>query len=148
MDPQPRPLRVVLADDHTLMRTALTEVLRADDVIVTAAESGADALDALADSGADLLVAALHMHAMGGLQLVAMVEKLHPDVPAVILSRTDDPGWMNRAIAVGAEGYVHSYRTDETLRTACRSVMNGRYYFDAELGGSGDGAPVPTGPFR
>jgi len=123
----PSPARILLADDHALVRTGLRLILDAepDLEVVAEAADGYEALDALADTPVDLAVLDIAMPRMTGLQAAREINRLHPHVRILILSMHDNEQYFFEAIKAGASGYVLKSVADRDLLDACRAAMRG-----------------------
>jgi DNA-binding NarL/FixJ family response regulator len=101
-----RPTRVILADDHTLVRGGIRRILESQpqfEVIAEAAD-GAAALDALNRDGADVLVLDLNMNGPEGIDVLRQAKQSHPDTKVVILTMHAGREYVARALAEGADG--------------------------------------------
>lgn len=123
----PSPARILLADDHALVRTGLRLILDAepDLEVVAEAADGYEALDALADTPVDLAILDIAMPRMTGLQAAREINRLHPHVRILILSMHDNEQYFFEAIKAGASGYVLKSVADRDLLEACRAAMRG-----------------------
>lgn len=121
------PARIVLADDHALVRTGLRLILDAepDLEVVAEAADGYEALEVLARTPVDLAVLDIAMPRMTGLQAAREIKRLHPHVRIMILSMHDNEQYFFEAIKAGASGYVLKSVADRDLLEACRAAMRG-----------------------
>lgn len=127
----PSPARILLADDHALVRTGLRMILDAepDLQVVAEAADGYEALEALAGTPADLAILDISMPRMTGLQAAREIQRLHPHVRILILSMYDNEQYFFEAIKAGASGYVLKSVADRDLLEACRAAMRGEPFF-------------------
>lgn len=127
----PTPARILLADDHALVRTGLRMILDAepDLQVVAEAADGYEALEALAGTPADLAILDIAMPRMTGLQAAREIQRLHPHVRILILSMYDNEQYFFEAIKAGASGYVLKSVADRDLLEACRAAMRGEPFF-------------------
>ncbi|MFN0155968.1 MAG: response regulator [Gaiella sp.] len=129
-------IRVLIADDHPVVRSGVKSLLDAEDDIEVVAEAG-DATRAVFESietKPDVIVLDLTMPGVEGMSLV---EKLRQTVPAsriVVLSMHDSPRHVRDAHAAGASGYVPKEAADADLVTAVRQVARGEQYVHPTLG--------------
>jgi DNA-binding NarL/FixJ family response regulator len=150
------PARVLLADDHTLVRRGLRLILdaEADLTVVAEAGTGAEAVR-LAGTGVDIAVLDVSMPILTGLQAAAEIGRRHPSVRRVLLSMHSNEQYLCEAAAAGACGYVLKDAVDEELVDACRAAaQGGGFVFPrgipaavrerVERAAAGDG--VPDGP--
>jgi DNA-binding NarL/FixJ family response regulator len=119
--------RILLADDHAVVRQGLRFVLDAqpDLEVVAEASDGAQAVELTADAGADLAVLDVAMPRMTGLQAAAELTRQHPQLKVLILSMYDSEQYLYEALRAGASGYVLKSAADRDLVEACRAAMRG-----------------------
>ena len=120
-----RRTRVLLADDHTLVRRGLRMILEAEPDLRVVAEAGdgAAAVDAAAE--VDLAVLDVSMPRMTGLQAAAEISRRHSSVRSVVLSMHSNEQYLCEAAAAGASGYVLKSAVDEELVSTCRAAAQG-----------------------
>jgi DNA-binding NarL/FixJ family response regulator len=118
------PVRVLLADDHTLVRRGLRMILDAEPDLEVVAEAGdgAEAVRAAAD--ADIAVLDVSMPRMTGLQAAAEIGRRHPGVRCVMLSMHSNEQYLCEAAQAGARGYVLKSAVDEELVSTCRAASH------------------------
>ena len=119
------PTRVLLADDHTLVRRGLRMILEAEPDLEVVAEAGDGAEAVRAAGGADLAVLDVSMPRMTGLQAAAEIGRQHPSVRCVLLSMHSNEQYLCEAAQAGAQGYVLKSAVDEELVTTCRAASKG-----------------------
>jgi DNA-binding NarL/FixJ family response regulator len=124
-------IRVLLADDHTLVRAGLRKILESSEAIEVVDEvaSGAGALARLAIGGVDVVVLDLTMPGMDGLEALRHIEAGHPDVKVLVLTMHADSEHAVRAIRDGAEGYLLKDSAADDLVAGVEAVMAGRAYY-------------------
>jgi len=125
------PIRVVLADDHTLVRAGLRKILESSPAIEVVGEesNGAGALARVEAGGIDVLVLDLTMPGMDGFEVLRRVEVEHPDVKVLVLSMHADSEHVVRAIRDGAEGYLLKDSAADDLVAGVEAVMAGHAYY-------------------
>lgn len=137
---------VLIADDHPLFRDAIKSALigyvnggPANTTMLEAGDFG-EAMDALAgDDDVDLLLLDLSMPGASGLSALVAVRAAHPAVPVVIVSATDDPSTVRRALDLGASGFISKSAATETIRQSVQDVLNGEIVVpDIDLGSEHD----------
>ncbi|WP_425307616.1 response regulator transcription factor [Ammonicoccus fulvus] len=123
----PEPARVLLADDHTLVRQGVRLMLdRAPDLTVVAeAAEGQEALRLIRAGGIDLAVLDVSMPRMTGLQVARAVQRDGIDIQMLILSMHENEQYLFEALRSGAAGYVHKSVADRDLLHACRAALRG-----------------------
>lgn len=129
------PLRVLIADDHPVVREGLRSMLDADpDLdVVAAAGNGDEAFDVAHSVEWDVAVFDYSMPGRGGVELVADMKRDYPDRPVLILSiYPDDPHGL-RALKAGAAGYITKETAGDELTAAVKKVAAGGRYVSASL---------------
>ena len=123
--------RVMLVDDHSLVREGLRHVLAATPGVEIIAEAGAGetALRLAAELKPDLVVMDLSMPGMGGLEVTTRLRELLPQVKVLILSVQDHPEYVLGAVRAGAQGYLRKDTSPAELREGLRAVARGESYF-------------------
>jgi DNA-binding NarL/FixJ family response regulator len=122
-----RPIRVLLADDHDLVRRGLKLLLESDPGIRVSSEAadGAEAVRrALADD-VDVAVLDLSMPGMSGIQAARELRRLRPGIRVILLSMHTDEQFHVEAIRAGAAAYVRKSDGGQTLIDACRAAVTG-----------------------
>ena len=123
------PARILIADDHSVVREGLKAVLnRNPDLRVTAeATDGIQAVE-LASSDIDLAILDVAMPRMTGLQAAREIHHRHPDLSILILSMYDREQYFFEAISSGAAGYVLKRQADQDIVDACRAALRGESF--------------------
>jgi DNA-binding NarL/FixJ family response regulator len=124
------PTRILLADDHALVRRGLRMILDAepDLTVVAEAADGTEAVAAAAAGGVDLAVLDIAMPQMTGIQAARQISQSAPDVRILILSMYDNEQYFFEALRAGASGYVLKSVADRDLIEACRASMRGESF--------------------
>lgn len=135
-------LRVVLADDHKLLRTTLANYLDTHDNIMVVAQAGDgnEALTAVLDNNPDILLLDLNMPNRTGLEVLPDIREQAPNVKVLVLTGRDDELYIMRALRSGAHGYVLKSTDEHILLDSIRRVMNNEMVL-----GSGVAEKVVTG---
>jgi len=123
-----KPIRVLLADDHVLVRQGIRQFLeQADDIeVVAEADDGAAALDLVARYAPDVVVLDIHMPVMTGVEAARHIKHQHPQVRVLILTAYDDDPYVFALLQAGADGYVLKTARAEELVRAVREVYAGQ----------------------
>lgn len=131
----PAKRRVLIVDDHPLMRLGLTALIDGQPDLGVCAEASTqrEALGALASSRPDLVIADLSLGDGGGLDLVKEIVSSHEDPPVLVLTMHDAPLYARRALQAGASGYVTKQEMTETLLIAIRCVLRGEKYVSPRI---------------
>jgi DNA-binding NarL/FixJ family response regulator len=124
------PARLLLADDHAMVRRGLRLVLDAepDLRVVAAAGDGIEALDAARDGDVDLAILDVSMPRMTGLQAAVELVARQPDTRVLMLSMHDNEQYLFEALKAGASGYVLKSAADRDLVEACRAALRGERF--------------------
>ena len=128
-------IRVLLVDDHAVVRTGFRLLLQAHPgtAVVGEADSGEEACKRFLELKPDVVVMDLSMPGMGGLEALRRIRAHHPQARVLTLSAHDDPQHAQRALREGARGFLSKRSAPETLLEAIRTVASGERYLDAEL---------------
>ncbi|MFI6942447.1 response regulator [Streptomyces sp. NPDC050418] len=133
-DQQPRPaagqgapIRVLLADDHALVRRGVRLILdgEPDLEVVAEADNGAEAVALARTHRPDLAVLDIAMPRMTGLQAARELARIQPDLCILMLTMYDNEQFFFEALKAGASGYVPKSVADRDLVDACRAAMRG-----------------------
>ncbi|NWC58049.1 response regulator [Pseudomonas veronii] len=128
-------IRMLIADDHTIMREGLKQLfmLVADVRVVAEAESGTQVIELLRQVEIDLLLLDMNMPGISGEILIARLHTQYPELPILVLSMHNEIHIAQRALRAGALGYLTKDRDPETLLVAMRRVASGQRYLDPAL---------------
>jgi two-component system response regulator NreC len=128
-------LRVLLADDHGIVRRGLRSLLESEAglSIVAEAADGLEALRLCEEHAPDTLIVDIAMPKMNGIEVAARVQKLPHPPEVIILSMHADESYILRALAAGARAYLLKDATDEDLLPAVRSVAAGKPFFSGAV---------------
>ena len=128
-------IRVLLVDDHAVVRTGFRLLLQSTGgvAVIGEAESGEAACTLYAELEPDVVVMDIAMPGMGGLEALKRLRARHPQVLVLTLSAHDDPMHARRCLAEGALGFLSKRSAPETLVQAVTTVASGRRYLDAAL---------------
>jgi DNA-binding NarL/FixJ family response regulator len=143
-------IRVMITDDHAIMRKGLKQLFAlVDDIeVVAEATDGGVALERLRQGGVDLLLLDMTMPGISGEDLVARIRAHYPTLPILILSMHKEAQIAQRALKAGANGYLTKDRDPEDLLEAMRKVAAGGRFLDPQIAeqmafnASGIGEPV------
>ena len=132
--PTPLKTRVLLADDHAVVRSGLRSVLDAepDIEVVAEAEDGYEAVEKALASDVDLAILDLSMPRMTGLQVTVELQKQRPKMRVLILSVHRSEQYFFEALKAGASGYVLKTAANRDLVEACRASMRGEPFLYPE----------------
>lgn len=131
------PIRVLLVDDHVVVREGLRHVLGAGHgfEVVGEAGTGAEALVLAAERAPDVVLLDLTMPGMSGLEVTSILRERLPDVRVLVLSMHEQDEYVVAAVRGGAHGYVLKDADPGELRAAIRAVHDGAGYFSPAVAG-------------
>jgi DNA-binding NarL/FixJ family response regulator len=129
--------RIVVADDHSLVRKYVRGILSDDDdyEIVGEADDGLDLVAIVdhCDVVPDLVIVDISMPRMTGFDAIANIIVRHPEVSALVLTAHEDEEYVNRAIESGASGYLIKWDAEAELIPAIQQIRQGRKYLSSRL---------------
>ncbi len=130
--------RILLADDHALLREGLALLIsaQADMEVVAQARSGREAVQLARQLLPDVAVLDVSMPELGGAEAAEQIRAECPAIHILALTRHADQGYLRRMLRAGAEGYVVKRAASDTLIDAIRKVADGGTYIDSSLAGS------------
>jgi DNA-binding NarL/FixJ family response regulator len=137
-------VKILVIDDHALVREGLRQVLKGLDENVSVLQAGTcEMAFTLADSHVDIDLVLLdyHLPDMTGLQALDHFGKQHPELPIVMLSGSANVQIMRQVLQSGASGFVTKSSLSDELLHAVRTVLNGDVYSPSELGTDFGGLP-------
>ena len=122
--------RIVLADDHVLIRHGIKIILSSDDYLEVVGEvsNGEELLDKLKETIADLLILDISMPKVSGIELTEILKKRHPDLKILVLTMHKNIRFLRRAIAAGADGYLVKSDTEQEIISAIGKIRAGKTY--------------------
>ena len=128
--------RLVLADDHALVREALRGLLESklpEVEIVGEASTGVETLELCRKLQPDVLILDISMPGLGGLDVLAELPSISPKTKVVIVSQYSDRAYVIRALRLGTKAYVPKKALAKDLVTAIQAVLEGRTYLDPSV---------------
>ncbi|HEY4722168.1 MAG TPA: response regulator transcription factor [Anaerolineae bacterium] len=130
-----KPIRVLLADDHAVMRSGLRLLIdsQADLHVVGEAGDGLQAIDQAAALQPDVILLDLTMPRLDGLSSLKQIRERAPQTHVLILTMHADEQYLREALSRGAAGYVVKQAADQEVLSAIRSVMRGEMYVHPSL---------------
>jgi DNA-binding NarL/FixJ family response regulator len=140
-------MKILIADDHALFREGIAFILRADDETISIVETSNfdEALAALdASPDIELVLIDLYMPGRNGFEALQDLTRLHPTLPVVVLSGSNNQQDMHRAIRLGAMGYICKESGGKILLNALQVILAGEVYLPSQLLRSGGDATKLT----
>ncbi|GIK25590.1 MAG: DNA-binding response regulator [Betaproteobacteria bacterium] len=128
-------IRILIADDHAIVRGGLKQIIATTTDIVAAGEAthGAEVIDKVRQADLDLLLLDMTMPGLSGVDLVRRVRGDKPDLPILVLSMHNEGQVVSRALRAGAAGYVTKDSDPAILLSAIRKVAAGGRFIDPAL---------------
>lgn len=124
--------RVLLVDDHAILRAGLAMLINAQPDLVVSAEAGdgVEAVEKARRTRPDVIILDLTMPRLGGLDALRQILQERPETRVLVLTMHDDPAYGRSLLAAGALGYVTKKAADRELLSAIRAVREGRQFVD------------------
>ena len=121
------PIRVLLADDHTVLRAGLKALLDAepDIEVIGEANDGFECVDRVVQLRPDIALLDINMPNCNGLEALAQIHQLCPDTKVLMLTMIDDVAYLKQVLATGGAGYVLKQAAGDELLSAIRTVQDG-----------------------
>lgn len=128
-------IRVLVADDHAILREGLKQILAKSGDLVVAGEAadGNVLLTMVREQKWDVLVTDMSMPGRNGIELIRMVKEARPDLPVLVLSMYGEDQFAVRAIRAGASGYLTKESASEHLVSAIRKIAAGGVHVSPEV---------------
>jgi len=134
-EPEPGPVRVMIADDHPVFRDGLASLLdplEGIEVVARAAD-GAEAVAMVAEHRPDVIVMDVQMPELNGIDATRRIVAEHPGVGVLVLTMGEDDGTVLSALRAGARGYLRKGAEQDEIVAAIRTVHGGGVVFGASL---------------
>lgn len=131
-----KPLRVLLADDHTLIRAGLRLVVeqQPDFTVVGEAEDGRQAVAMAESLQPDVVVMDIGMPTLNGIEACHQIRESRPQIEVVMLSMHSDEGYVLRSLKAGARAYLLKDSAEADLARAIRAAADGKSFFSPAVG--------------
>lgn len=130
-------IRILLSDDHMVLRSGLKLMLnaQADMEVVGEAGEGQETLELVSNLQPDVLLLDLSMPGLDGIQVLETVQVRFPTLKVLVLTMHDDEEYVKRVLSLGARGYILKRAADVELLAAIRTVFKGGVFVDSALSG-------------
>lgn len=127
-------IKILLADDHSIVRAGLRRLIEesGDMTVVAEAANGRDALRAVENAHPDVAVIDLSMPGIDGLEVISRLHATFPSLPLLVLTMHEEGQYVVRAIEAGAMGYITKQSAPEQLVNAIRKVVGGSRFLTDE----------------
>jgi DNA-binding NarL/FixJ family response regulator len=123
-------IKVLLADDHSIVRAGLARIIEesGDIQVVAEASDGREAIKKATESDVDVAVVDISMPGLDGLEVITQLQTLNPRLPVLVLTMHEEEQYVIRVFSAGAMGYITKRSAPEQLVTAIRKVRGGSRY--------------------
>ena len=130
-----KPISVMIADDHSMVREGIRQILELDGDIKVNAEagSGKECIEMLDEKGTDVLLLDINMPNMNGLQVLQYLREKKTNVKVLILTIHNEVEYLVRAVEIGVDGYVLKDSDSSVLKKAIFTVNRGDSFIQPEL---------------
>jgi DNA-binding NarL/FixJ family response regulator len=127
-------IKVLLADDHSIVRAGLRRIIEeSEDIeVIAEADEGRTAIHLAREKKPDVAVIDISMPGLDGLEVISQLKNYLPDLPIIMLTMHEEEQYVVRAIEAGAMGYVTKRSAPEHIVKAIQQVMGGNRYLTAE----------------
>lgn len=126
-------IRILLADDHTVVRTGIKSFLAGTEIDVVAdVDNGKEAVEAVRRDRPDVVVLDIRMPGGDGLTALGTIKSEFPETPVLMLSSYENPTYVARSVALGASGYLLKTASREKILDAIRAVARGESVWSRE----------------
>ncbi|WP_057939050.1 response regulator [Algoriphagus resistens] len=129
------PIKIVLADDHELVRDGIKSLLESEKEfeVIDEAANGEEALEVIAARNPDLLIVDIRMPKMNGLEVVKEMTKTFPNIKKLVLSMHDSEEYVVEAIQAGADGYLLKGSSKSEFLKALHTISSGGKFFAGDV---------------
>jgi len=129
-----RKFKIMLADDHALIRSGVRNLLKLskDIEVIAEAENGRQAIDLFEEVRPDLIILDISMPDMNGMDAGLKILEIDPSANILMLSMYDDEDYVSRCIENGVKGYVVKSESGQELEYAVRTILQGKTYFSRQ----------------
>lgn len=130
-----RQNRVVICDDHTVLRHALKNIIQSNNknIVVAEAKDHSEALSMLAENNADILFQDIALPGLSGLETIHQVRDKYPNLKIIVFSMYDEPTKIEQAMLYGANAYMVKDASIQEILTAIEEVVDGKIYIQKKL---------------
>ncbi|NOY65725.1 MAG: response regulator transcription factor [Nitrospirae bacterium] len=128
-------IRVLIADDHSLVREGISAFLRlCDDIeVVGEAADGKEAIEKTKKLHPDVILLDISMPVLGGIEATYEIKKIDPEAKVLILTQYDDSEYVSRLLKAGVSGYILKHAVGTDLISAIRAVAKGEVYLYSSI---------------
>jgi DNA-binding NarL/FixJ family response regulator len=133
--PKTAPKRLLIVDDHPMMRHGLAQLIdnEGDLKVCAEADNAGQAINAVAKQGFDLALVDISLPDKNGLELIKDIRTLSPSLPILVVSMHDEMIYAERVLRAGARGYIMKQEGGQKFLEAIRQVLAGQVYVSAKM---------------
>jgi len=130
--------RILVADDHALVREGIIALLKCHDDIEVLAEAadGRETIEKAVKLRPDIVLMDIAMPGLGGLEATLAIKKANPDIKILVLSQYDDKEYISRLLKAKVSGYILKHAVGTDLISAIRAVARGEFYLYSSIASS------------
>lgn len=130
-----KPINVMIADDHSMVREGIKQLLELDGDIAVVAEAnnGKECIDLLDENLIDVLLLDINMPYMNGLQVLQYLREMKKSIKVLILTIHNEIEYLVKAVEIGVDGYILKDSNSSVLKKAIYSVYNGETFIEPDL---------------
>jgi DNA-binding NarL/FixJ family response regulator len=127
--------KVLIADDHALVREGIVAYLKlCDDIeVVGEASDGLEAIEKTKKLRPDIIIMDINMPKLGGLEATVEIKKLYPDIKVLVLTQYEDREYISRFLKAGVSGYLLKKAVGSDLITALKTIIRGELYLYSSI---------------
>jgi two-component system response regulator NreC len=127
--------KILIADDHALVREGIAAFLRlCDDVeVIAEASDGIEAIEKANKYHPDIIIMDINMPKLGGLEATIEIKKLHPEIKVLVLTQYEDREYISRFLKAGVSGYLLKKAVGSDLITALKAIGRGELYLYSSI---------------
>lgn len=130
-----KPYRIIIADDHSLIRQGLRSILQDDPElqIIAEAANGEELLDLLQQDQPEMVILDISMPHLNGIEALGRIRRAYADIAVLILTMHSSSHYFYHAVNAGAHGYMMKDDSEEELLTAISSIKEGKPYISSQV---------------
>jgi len=135
MTQQDKKKKILIVDDHPIIRHGLTQLINQEAALVACgeAEDACGALQAVTERAPDLVILDISLKETNGLDLIRDIKARVPGLPVLVLSMHDETRYAERALRAGAQGYIMKQEPPDRTIEAVHRIMNGDIYLSSSM---------------
>ncbi|MCB2209085.1 MAG: response regulator transcription factor [Bacteroidetes bacterium] len=128
-------MKILIADDHPIIRNGIKNILQdiSSSFIIDEAEDAKEVVNKVIATNYDIIILDISMPGGGGLNALQQLKQSHPETKVLMLSTFSDDEYINRALKLGASGYLTKAAATNELGLAIKKVINGEKYLSSEI---------------